>query len=54
MEGVRLFSREELFKGNGGKDSELTLFETDPSLREETIEKQALATYDGCCENDGV
>ena len=46
MEGVRLFSREELFKSNDGKDSELALFETDPSLREETSEKQAPHTMD--------
>ena len=39
MEGVRLFSREELFKSNCGEDSELVLFETDPSLQEETSEK---------------
>ena len=45
---MRLFSREELFKkfNNGGEDSELMLFETDPSLREETSEKQAPHTMD--------
>ena len=32
VEGVRLFSREELFKGNGGENSELVLFKTDQSL----------------------
>ena len=41
MEGVRLFSQEELFKSNCSEASELALFETDPSLREETSEKQA-------------
>ena len=46
MEGMRLFSREELFKSNGGEDSELVLFETDPSLREETSKKQAPHTMD--------
>ena len=46
MEGVRLFSREELFKSNGGEDSELALFETDPSLQKETNEKQAPHTID--------
>ena len=33
-------------KINGGEDSELALFETDPSLREETSEKQAPHTMD--------
>ena len=46
MEGMRLFSREDLFKNNGGEDSELVLFETDPSLPEEAIEKQAPHTMD--------
>ena len=46
MEGMRLFSREELFKNNGSEDSKLMLFETDPSLREEMSEKQAPHTMD--------
>lgn len=46
MEGVRLFSREELFKSNGGENSELLLFETDPSSQVETSDKQAPHTVD--------
>ena len=46
MEGVKLFSREELFKSNGGEDSGLVLFETDPNLQVETSEKQAPHTVD--------
>ena len=43
MEGVRLFSREELFKGCVGDSSELTLFEKNQN---ETQEKQAMHTTD--------
>ena len=42
----RLFSREELFKNNGSEDSELMLFEIDPSLQEEMSEKKAPHTMD--------
>ena len=46
MEGVCLFSREELFKSNGGESSELVLFEMDPNSQVETSEKQAPHTVD--------
>ena len=46
MEGVRLFSREELFKSCDDNDSDLLLFESDPNLRAETSEKQAPHTMD--------
>ena len=47
MEGVRLFSREELFRpSNGGDEAGLRLFESDPSSQVETSEKQAPHTMD--------
>ena len=46
MEGVRLFSREELFRKNHGEVSELLLFESDQTLKVETVDKQAPHTVD--------
>ena len=46
MEGVRLFSREELFKSKASDASELLLFESDFSMQVETIDKQAPHTMD--------
>ena len=47
MEGVRLFSREELFRSSSGEESDLTLFEMGSDLNvAETSEKQAMHTFD--------